>query len=138
MHVMEIRRKKLGMLIDQWGGPTKLANRLELSGPSYLSQLRQTESRKPFNEKTARKFEEKLNLPSGWFDSLEPNTNSSKSDQTMGAWQREGLSDLQIATVDVLIKACREAAVDDMECVELIRKFVSARAVKKSQNSPKT
>lgn len=58
------RRERL--LIDQWRGPSSLAKKLGLSGPSYLSQL--AHGTRPINEKTARKFEKQLDLPPGWLD----------------------------------------------------------------------
>lgn len=64
--VMEIRRANLRMLIAQWGGPSSLAKKLKLSGPSYLSQL--ISDNRPFTEKTARKFEAALDLSLGWLD----------------------------------------------------------------------
>lgn len=64
--VQATRRANLRMVVDQWDGPTNLAKKLSLSGPSYLSQL--THGNRPFTEKTARGFEDKLGLPRGWFD----------------------------------------------------------------------
>lgn len=118
MQIMEVRRKRLGTLIKQWGGPTNLANKLGLSGPSYLSQLRS--KNRPITEKVARGIEAKLQLPPGWFDSLEP-LKSNNANASYG----EGLSVLQIATVDALIQACKRGAINDMDCAELITKFVS-------------
>lgn len=60
------RRANLRLLIAQWDGPTPLAKKLGLSGPSYLSQL--VSGHRPITEKTARQFEESLDLPLGWLD----------------------------------------------------------------------
>jgi hypothetical protein len=62
----ETRRANLALLVSQWGGPTTLARRLELSGPSYLSQLANGHSE--FGEKAARRIEQTLELPAGWLD----------------------------------------------------------------------
>lgn len=62
----ETRRQNLRLLTAQWGGPTGLAKKLGLSGPSYLSQL--TRGTRPITEKTVRKIEQQLDLPHGWLD----------------------------------------------------------------------
>ena len=60
------RIANLRLLIAQWSGPSALAKKLHLSGPSYLSQL--IGGARPVTEKTARKYESLLGLPSGWLD----------------------------------------------------------------------
>lgn len=64
--ITEVRRASLRVLIAQWGGPTSLAKKLKLSGPSYLSQL--VSGERPITEKTARKIEGGLDLSDGWMD----------------------------------------------------------------------
>lgn len=71
--VLANRLANLRALIVQWGGPTSLAEKLKLSGPSYVSQL--VGGIRPITEKTARKFERALGLTPGWMDA--PNTGSS-------------------------------------------------------------
>ena len=79
--INEIRRRNLIALEETWGGPTRLAEKLGLSGPSYLSQMTRpplsgSEQKKKKNNKTgrmisehtARKFEQALSLPRGWMD----------------------------------------------------------------------
>lgn len=66
--VATLRVANLRLLVEQWGGPTTLAKKLQLSGPSYLSQLVSDPPNRPITEKTARSFEEKLDLPLGWMD----------------------------------------------------------------------
>jgi DNA-binding transcriptional regulator YdaS (Cro superfamily) len=58
--MQEVRRASLKVLIAQWGGPTSLAKKLGLSGPSYLSQL--LSGLRPITEKCARKTEDALEL----------------------------------------------------------------------------
>lgn len=70
LDILDIRRTNLRGLITQWGGPTTLARKLRLSGPSYLSQL--IAGHRPITEKTARKFEETLGLPARWLDDSRP------------------------------------------------------------------
>lgn len=53
-------------LIEASGGPTPLAKRLKLSGPSYLCQL--SSGLRPITEKTARKYERMLGLAEGYLD----------------------------------------------------------------------
>lgn len=64
----DTRRQNLRLLAAQWGGPTGLAKKLGLSGPSYLSQL--TRGTRPITEKTVRKLEKQLGLPAGWLDGV--------------------------------------------------------------------
>lgn len=66
LDIMAIRRANLRLLIAQWGGPSTLAKKLDLSGPSYLSQL--IVGHRPITEKTARKYEADLGLPARWLD----------------------------------------------------------------------
>lgn len=63
---MDTRRRNVRLLAAQWGGVTGLARKLQLSGPSYLSQL--TGGQRPFTEKAARRIEAALDLPAGWMD----------------------------------------------------------------------
>jgi hypothetical protein len=63
---LHTRRMNLRTLVHQWGGPTSLAKKLRLSGPSYVSQL--LSGSRPITEKTARKFEGQLGLAAGWLD----------------------------------------------------------------------
>lgn len=60
------RRANLRAVINERGGPAAVARVLKLSGPSWLSQL--THGHRPFNEKTARKYERGLGLKPGWLD----------------------------------------------------------------------
>lgn len=64
--IQETRRKNLAVLTEQWGGPSGLAKKLKLSGPSYISQI--LGGHRPITEKTARKYEAELELPPGWLD----------------------------------------------------------------------
>lgn len=64
--VFDIRRANLRALIAQHDGPTNLARRLGLAGPSYLSQI--VSGHRNLQEKTARKWEELLGLQVGALD----------------------------------------------------------------------
>jgi hypothetical protein len=64
--VEDNRRKNLEVLIAQWGTAVQLASALGHSGSSYLGHL--ISKRKPFTERTARQFEQKLALPPLWMD----------------------------------------------------------------------
>lgn len=66
MTIQDVRRAKMRRVVDELGGPTGVAKRLKLSGPSWLSQL--ISGHRPFTEKTARKFERTLGLSSGFLD----------------------------------------------------------------------
>lgn len=64
--LQKLRKRNLLALVRTWEGPTKLAKKLNYSGPSYLSQL--VGPNKPITEKTARQIEAALNLPDRWMD----------------------------------------------------------------------
>lgn len=60
---IDIRRKALALLAEQWGGPTNLAKKLDVT-PSYVSQM--LAGNRPITEKAAAKIEEKLGLATGF------------------------------------------------------------------------
>lgn len=62
----DVRRANLRTLIDKHHGPTHLAKLLGLSGPSFLSQI--VSGHRELQEKTARRWEERLGLEPGWLD----------------------------------------------------------------------
>lgn len=63
---MDQRRRNLALLNGQWGGEWQsLAKRLSVS-PSHLSQIQS--GHRPFTERTARQFEQKLSLAKDWLD----------------------------------------------------------------------
>jgi hypothetical protein len=63
-----VRRTNLRHLIDSYGGPTSLSEKLGYSNGSFLVQIAGPNPIRPLTEKTARKIEEKLKLEEGWFD----------------------------------------------------------------------
>lgn len=64
--ILDTRRARLRLLIAQWGGAVNLAGRLGYDSSSYISQM--TTGVRPISEKTARKIENTLDLPTGWLD----------------------------------------------------------------------
>ena len=66
--IAEIRRKNLRKLVSDYEGMNKLASQIGLSKGAYISQMLMDPPVRPFTEKTARKWEEKLGLSVGWFD----------------------------------------------------------------------
>jgi hypothetical protein len=64
----EIRKQNLRKLINDYEGMNKLASELGLSRGAYLSQLLMEKPIRTISEKTARKWERKLELDEGWFD----------------------------------------------------------------------
>jgi plasmid maintenance system antidote protein VapI len=64
--LMDLRRRNLVALKDQWGGEWQtLAKKLKVTA-SHLSQIQS--GHRPFSERTARQFEEKLGLAEKWLD----------------------------------------------------------------------
>lgn len=68
MEITQLRRKNLRSLAQKHS-LTKLAvEMLRYSHPSYISTLISDNPKRTFTEKNARKFETKLGLAPGWFD----------------------------------------------------------------------
>lgn len=63
--LLDLRRNNLRALREQ-RGPEALSRELGLKGTSYLSQL--IHRHRAITERTARSWEKKLGMPSGWFD----------------------------------------------------------------------
>lgn len=66
--VFDIRRDNLRKLMEQWGGPTSLSQKLGHSNASYMAQLAGPHPTREVSEKTARDIEGKLGLAVGWMD----------------------------------------------------------------------
>ncbi|MFM7737795.1 MAG: helix-turn-helix domain-containing protein, partial [Planctomycetota bacterium] len=64
--ILTRRVQNLRVLVGRHGGASSLAKKVQLSGPSYISQI--LSGVRPLTEKTARKFEAQLGLPMGWLD----------------------------------------------------------------------
>jgi plasmid maintenance system antidote protein VapI len=79
--LMDLRRRNLVALKDQWGGWQNLAKKLKVTA-SHLSQIQS--GHRPFSELTARQFEEKLGLSEKWLD-LEKTTAEGTSQNDDGA-----------------------------------------------------
>jgi hypothetical protein len=68
----EIRRDNLRKLIAQYDGPAALGRKLGYSNASFLVQMAGPNPTRGVTEKRCREFEEKLDLPKGWFDRPAP------------------------------------------------------------------
>lgn len=80
---MHRRRRNLALLKTQWGDEWQsLAKKLGVS-PSQLSQIQS--GHRPFSERTARQFEQKLALAIGWLDLEKPQGTGSTSQNDDGA-----------------------------------------------------
>ena len=66
--VYEVRRTNLRLLIDQWGGPKPLAKKLGYSKASFMVQMGGPNPTRKVTERTARRIEKALELPTGWMD----------------------------------------------------------------------
>ena len=64
----EVRLSNLRKLVTEHEGMNNLARKLGMAKGAYISQLLMEDPPRPFTEKTARKWERKLNLPTGFFD----------------------------------------------------------------------
>ena len=64
----DTRRANVRALIEQRGGLSKLSRAMGYKNPSFLSQMTGPEPTRDITEKTARKIESILHLPSGSLD----------------------------------------------------------------------
>lgn len=69
------RRANLRNLIEQWGGPKQLADKLGYNNASFLVQMAGPNPSRDVTEKTARRVELALDLPAGWLDRRPGDTN---------------------------------------------------------------
>lgn len=65
---IEHRRINLRELIEQWGGPGALGEKLGYQKGSFLVQMAGPHPTREVSERTARKIEATLGLPKGWMD----------------------------------------------------------------------
>jgi hypothetical protein len=66
--IVEVRRANLRRLIADWNGPAALAERLGYANSSFIVTMAGPKPTRSVTEKTARAFERKLELPSGYLD----------------------------------------------------------------------
>lgn len=67
--VFERRRTNLRHLIEQWGGPLHLSQKIGYRNASFLVQMAGPNPNREVTERTARRVEEALGLPPRWMDS---------------------------------------------------------------------
>lgn len=66
--VAAMRRANLRKLVVKYEGMNALARQLGLTKGAYISQLLTDPPLRTISEKTARKWEKQLELPTGWLD----------------------------------------------------------------------
>ena len=66
--IQAARRAALKKLVTDYEGMNALARQLGLAKGAYISQLLVDPPHRSLSEKTARKWEQTLNLPAGWMD----------------------------------------------------------------------
>lgn len=66
----EIRRQQLRRLVNEHDGMNNLGRKLGYKKGAYISQLLTTPPTRDLSEKTARKWEQALQLPEGWLDAV--------------------------------------------------------------------
>jgi hypothetical protein len=71
-NLTDTRRTNVRALIEQRGGLSKLSRAMGYKNPSFLSQMTGPEPTRDITEKTARKIETILHLPSGSLDADTP------------------------------------------------------------------
>lgn len=99
----ETRRLNLRRLVTEHEGMTKLAARLGLKAPAYISQLLADPPYREITEKTARKWEKVLGLPEGHMDG---------PPRAYGAARAEPLNAALLAqTIEVVTEALAAAKV---------------------------
>ena len=60
------RRRNLRQILNEQGGPASFAKKLDLSGPSFLSQM--VNGHRVITEKTSRRIEHAAGKPEYWMD----------------------------------------------------------------------
>lgn len=125
---MHLRRRNLVLLKEQTRDEWQtLAKRLKVT-KAYISQI--STGHRPFTEKTAKSFEARLNLATGWFDaeherSSKPGLASQSSD--------EGLLMRLIPAIDRALKAAGKVAFREDEkygrLLELLYEDSTARGI---------
>jgi len=70
--MQDIRRGNLRALVERYGGQGALARKLGLKKGAFISQVLSTPPVRPISEKTAAKWEKKLELPDGWMSRPPP------------------------------------------------------------------
>lgn len=68
MDIFKLRILNLRQLLKDWSGPANLAAKLGYSNASFVVQMAGPHPIRAISEKTARRIEEKLGLPTGWMD----------------------------------------------------------------------
>lgn len=66
MSIADVRRRRLRLLIQEWGTQAALSEACGYTSDNYLSQL--LKPGKPFAEKAARRIEKGGKKPQGWLD----------------------------------------------------------------------
>jgi hypothetical protein len=74
MPIADIRRRRLRLLIREYGSQKALADACRFESDNYISQL--LKPKKPFGEKVARKIEAGARKPEKWLDVDEETDNS--------------------------------------------------------------
>lgn len=90
------RRENLRAMVEQWGGPLPIARKMGYSNASFVVQMCGPNPTREVTEKTARKIETALGIPTGWLD------------EDPGSHQQPTSVDLQL--VSSIVKAVGTAA----------------------------
>lgn len=71
---MADRKARLKAYVEENGGTNAVARRLGYANASFLSQMLGPKAIRDVSEKTVRRYERKLGLPTGYFDRDQPIT----------------------------------------------------------------
>jgi hypothetical protein len=74
VNTYENRRENLRRLVEQWGGPKPLSNKLGYRTASFIVQMAGPHPTREVSERTARTIEQVLDLPRGWLDTTPGNS----------------------------------------------------------------
>lgn len=66
--IVDVRRQNIRLLVAEYEGMNALARKIGLTKGSYISQMLTDPPNRNPGEKTMRKWEVALKLPSGWLD----------------------------------------------------------------------
>lgn len=141
MEIIEIRRKKLKKIVDEYGGIEDFVrersrpDREKSLNASYISQI--INGTRNFGEKAARNMEDLAGLPDYYFDVIDDDdADKNKIKQEPTFYEVTGISPEKITIEQIeLIRASLAVDKDDIDQAKsIVRTFINKKTKKTRQN----